>query len=161
MLNASRMAYAAGSALGIGINDVLVASTGVIGQPLKIEAIERSLPDLAQMLSETGSQQAGRAIMTTDTFLKEVSVSYEIDGKTINVGGIAKGSGMIEPNMCTLLGFITTDAAIDKSIMDAALKDAVNQSFNRISVDGDTSHQRHHIFARKRAKRRRGNKRKR
>ncbi|MDR1065247.1 MAG: bifunctional glutamate N-acetyltransferase/amino-acid acetyltransferase ArgJ [Oscillospiraceae bacterium] len=137
--NARRMCRAAAGALGIGETDVLVASTGVIGQTLPVAKIEAAAPELAARLSRGGSDDAARAIMTTDTVKKEAALECEIGGKTVRIGGIAKGSGMIHPNMGTLLAFITTDCSISREMLNAALLSAVRESFNRISVDGDTS----------------------
>jgi glutamate N-acetyltransferase/amino-acid N-acetyltransferase len=137
--NAIRMCKAAADALGIAPGDVLVASTGVIGQRLRVEVIEGGIPTLVKQLSPDGSADAAAAIMTTDTVQKEVAVEFTAGGKTVKIGGIAKGSGMIHPNMGTMLAFITTDAAISREMLDAALKSATRESFNRISVDGDTS----------------------
>ncbi|MDR0838172.1 MAG: bifunctional glutamate N-acetyltransferase/amino-acid acetyltransferase ArgJ [Oscillospiraceae bacterium] len=137
--NALRMCAAAASALGIPPSDVLVASTGVIGQRLKVEAIEDGIATLAGALSPDGSDAAAGAIMTTDTVKKEVAVEFTVGGVTAKLGGIAKGSGMIHPNMGTMLCFLTTDAAISPEMIKKALLQAVNVSFNRISVDGDTS----------------------
>lgn len=128
----------AAKALNINENDVLVASTGVIGQPLNIDVIVKGIPTLKETLSKDGSN-AAEAIMTTDTVKKEVAASFEINGKTITIGAIAKGSGMIEPNMGTMLSFIGTDASITPELLKDALKEAVNVSYNRISIDGDTS----------------------
>lgn len=124
--------------LNIDENDVLVASTGVIGVPLNADVIIKGLPKLKETLSKNGSN-AAEAIMTTDTVKKEVAASFELNGKTITIGAIAKGSGMIEPNMGTMLSFIGTDAAITPELLKDALKEVVNVSYNRISVDGDTS----------------------
>jgi len=137
--NAERMAAAAAHALGIAPEDVVVASTGVIGQTLNIGAIEAGVPALAAELSETGSGDAAAAIMTTDTVKKEVAVTFPLGGKTATLGGIAKGSGMIHPNMGTMLCFLTTDAAIAAAPLQKALYDTVQKTFNRVSVDGDTS----------------------
>ncbi|MDR1329138.1 MAG: bifunctional glutamate N-acetyltransferase/amino-acid acetyltransferase ArgJ [Oscillospiraceae bacterium] len=137
--NARRMCAAAAGALGIVETDVLVASTGVMGQTLPVAKIEAAAPELAARLSRGGSDDAARAIMTTDTVKKEVALECEIGGKTVRIGGIAKGSGMIHPNMGTLLAFITTDCSISREMLNAALLSAVRESFNRISVDGDTS----------------------
>ena len=128
----------AAKALNINENDVLVASTGVIGQPLNVDVIVKGIPTLKETLSKDGSN-AAEAIMTTDTVKKEVAASFEIKGKTITIGAIAKGSGMIEPNMGTMLSFIGTDASITPELLKDALKEAVNVSYNRISIDGDTS----------------------
>ena len=136
---ARRMCEIAGDALGISPDDVIVASTGVIGQVLPIEPIENSAKDLAAALSHDGSEAAARAIMTTDTKIKNVAVSIEIGDRTVKLGGIAKGSGMIHPNMATMLCFLTTDAAISPAALDKALHLAVGESFNMVSVDGDTS----------------------
>ena len=126
-------------ALDIDSNDVLVASTGVIGQPLNIEPIKRGLPELVNLLSDTGSEFAAEGIMTTDLVKKEIAVEFEIDGKVCRIGGIAKGSGMIHPNMATMLVFITTDAAISSQMLQKALSSDVKNTFNMISIDGDTS----------------------
>ena len=134
-----RMCEIAGQALKIAPEDVIVASTGVIGQVLPIEPIETSAPVLAAVLSDDGSSMANRGIMTTDTVEKNCAVSFEIGGKEVRIGGIAKGSGMIHPNMATMLGFITTDAAISPAVLQKALSAAVQTTFNMVSVDGDTS----------------------
>ncbi len=136
---ARRMCEAAGRALGIAPRDVIVASTGVIGQPLPIEPIERAVPALAASLSRGGSLLAARAIMTTDTVVKNLDTTCTLGGKTVKIGGIAKGSGMIHPNMGTMLCFLTTDAAVSARALDAALRRAVDVSFNMVSIDGDTS----------------------
>lgn len=137
--NARRMCEAAAKALDIPLDDVIVASTGVIGQELNISVIEDGIPALAAALSTNGSAAATEAIMTTDTVKKEYAVEWDIGGKTVRIGAIAKGSGMIHPNMGTLLCFITTDAAISQKMLQKALALAVKVSFNRVSVDGDTS----------------------
>ena len=139
--NAVRMCAAAAKAIGCETTDVLVSSTGVIGQTLNIQVIEDGVPALAQQLehSAAASHNAALAIMTTDTVKKEVAVETTIGGKTVTLGGIAKGSGMIHPNMGTMLCFLTTDCAISPAMIKAALKETVDVSFNRISVDGDTS----------------------
>lgn len=136
---ARRMAAAAGKALNIPMDSVLVASTGVIGVALPVEKIEKALAEKADFLSDTGSPAAARAIMTTDTFPKEAAVEIELGGATVRIGGIAKGSGMIHPNMATMLGFITTDAKIEQTLLQKAIAAAGERSFNRITVDGDTS----------------------
>lgn len=136
---AEKMCAAAGEALKISAQDIIVASTGVIGQPLPLKPILEGIPKLAQALSPSGSQQAAKAIMTTDTVLKEVAAEEEINGKLVRLGGIAKGSGMIHPNMATMLCFLTTDAAISASALACAMQEAVGESFNMVSVDGDTS----------------------
>lgn len=135
-LNALKQAQAAAARLGLKTEDVLVASTGVIGVELPIEKIEKGTKEIVLGLD---SQDSARAIMTTDTKVKECAVEFMLDGKTVHLGGIAKGSGMIHPNMGTMLAFITTDCAIDSAMVDAALKDCLRTTFNRISVDGDTS----------------------
>ncbi|GHU60366.1 arginine biosynthesis bifunctional protein ArgJ [Clostridia bacterium] len=137
--NARRMGAAAAAALGIREDEVAVASTGVIGVELNIGAIEAGLPGLAETISGDGSSDAVQAIMTTDTINKQYAVSVQIEGKTVNIGGIAKGSGMIHPNMATMLAFITTDCAITSEMLGEALSGCVRRTFNRISVDGDTS----------------------
>ena len=139
--NAIRSCQAAASALGISADDIIVASTGVIGQRLPVEVIENGVAELASRLSydDDGSRDAATAIMTTDLAMKECAVEFEIGGKTVRIGGIAKGSGMIHPNMGTMLAFLTTDCAISSAMIDEALKAAAKVSFNRISVDGDTS----------------------
>ena len=136
---AEKMSDLVAAATGINAKDVVVASTGVIGQPLNIEPIANGLPALAQGLSEDGGEAAAEGIMTTDTVKKEIAVEFEIGGKVCHLGGIAKGSGMIHPNMATMLVFITTDAAISASMLEKALKHDVQNTFNMTSVDGDTS----------------------
>ncbi len=119
--------------------DVIVGSTGVIGHPLKMDAVNKGILTASQSLSSSGSNLAAKAIMTTDTFPKEHAVQFDIDGTTVTIGGIAKGSGMIHPNMATMIGIITTDANISQELLSKALKTCVNRSFNRVSIDGDTS----------------------
>ena len=128
-----------GAHLGIPATDVVVASTGVIGQPLDITPIKNAIPALCEGLSENGSDVAAEGIMTTDVKKKEIAVSFEIGGVECKMGGIAKGSGMIHPNMATMLVFITTDCAISSKMLEKALKGDVQNTFNMISVDGDTS----------------------
>ena len=123
----------------IKAEDVIVSSTGVIGQPLDTTPIENAMPDLVKLLSENGGSDAAEAIMTTDTVKKEIAVEFEIGGKVCRMGGIAKGSGMIHPNMATMLVFITTDVAISKDMLQKALSADIKNTFNMISVDGDTS----------------------
>ena len=139
--NAERMCAAAAKAIGCAPEDVVVSSTGVIGQRLNVEAIEEGLPALYAALerSEAASDAAGHAIMTTDLVKKEAAVETTVGGKTVRMGGIAKGSGMIHPNMGTMLCFLTTDCAISPAMIKAALLETARVSFNRISVDGDTS----------------------
>ncbi len=126
-------------ALNIDESNVIVGSTGVIGQPMDIEPFKRGIPDLVAGLTEEGSQDAALGIMTTDTKLKEIAFEFEIDGKPCHIGGIAKGSGMIHPNMATMLVYITSDVNIDSKLLQKALSDTVADTFNMISVDGDTS----------------------
>lgn len=137
--NAVKMCAAAAKELGIRSADVIVASTGVIGQTLNVSVIEEGMPALCKALSKGGSADATAAIMTTDTVAKEIAVEIVLGGKTVTIGGIAKGSGMIHPNMGTMLGFITTDAAITQGMLQAALGEVTKKTFNRVSVDGDTS----------------------
>lgn len=125
---------------GIPANDVVVASTGVIGQPIDLEPIQSGMHTLVDGLNENGSSAAAEAIMTTDTVKKEIAVSVELSGgKTCTLGAIAKGSGMIHPNMATMLSFITTDANISAEMLQKALRWCVTRSYNMLSVDGDTS----------------------
>ena len=123
----------------IAANDVVVASTGVIGQPLSLEPIRNGMDELVGKLSENGSNDAALGIMTTDTVPKEVAVEFTLGGKTCRIGGIAKGSGMIHPNMATMLVFITTDCAIAPELLQKALSGDIQNTFNMISIDGDTS----------------------
>lgn len=136
---AEGMCELAAEALNIDKNDVIVASTGVIGQPLPIEPFEKNVPELGKIMSENGGTFVAEAIMTTDTVKKEAAVTAEIGGKTITIGAVAKGSGMIHINMGTMLSFVTTDAAVSSEMLRAALVEAVEQSYNMVSVDGDTS----------------------
>ena len=134
-----RMCEIAGQALNLDPSDIIVASTGVIGEILPIEPIEQGAPEAAKLLNPFGSADAADAIMTTDTVRKEVAVELELGGKTVRIGGIAKGSGMIHPNMGTMLSFLTTDAAISTPMLQKALQAAADKSFNMVSIDGDTS----------------------
>lgn len=136
---AEKMCKLAASALGVDENDVIVASTGVIGQPLPIEPIEKGIENLKGTLSKGGGTFAAEAIMTTDTVKKEWAVETVLGGKKVTIGGIAKGSGMIHINMGTTLSFVTTDAAISAEMLKSALKEAADVSYNMVSVDGDTS----------------------
>ena len=136
---AERMSVLTANALGVTPDDIIVASTGVIGQPLCIDPIANGLPELVKGLSENGGQDAAVGIMTTDTVMKEIAVEFTVDGKTCHIGGIAKGSGMIHPNMATMLVFITTDCAIAPDMLQKALSGDVANTFNMVSVDGDTS----------------------
>lgn len=131
-------AIAAG-ALGIDKDDVLPAATGVIGVPLPIEPFEEAVPKLASSLREDGSSDAALAILTTDTYIKECAVEFEAGGKVCTLGGIAKGSGMIHINMGTMLSFISTDCAISREMLDKALHEEISDSYNQVSVDGDSS----------------------
>lgn len=139
--NAQRMCAAAAKAIGCRPEDVIVSSTGVIGQRIAVETIEEHLPALYASLerSAAASDAAGHAIMTTDLVKKEAAVETTVGGRTVRMGGIAKGSGMIHPNMGTMLCFLTTDCAISPEMIKAALLETVQVSFHRISVDGDTS----------------------
>ena len=137
--NAEKMCGYVSDALGIPADNVIVASTGVIGQTINVAVIEEGVPTLVNNLSYDGSQDAADAIMTTDTVRKEAAIETVIGGKTVKIGGISKGSGMIHPNMGTMLCFITTDAAISADMIKSALLETVAVTFNRISVDGDTS----------------------
>ncbi|MBR2560659.1 MAG: bifunctional glutamate N-acetyltransferase/amino-acid acetyltransferase ArgJ [Eubacterium sp.] len=141
MDSCERTAEAAAEILKIRKDAVLVASTGVIGQPLPTNRIIKGVRQMAPCLSEEmeAGAAAAKAIMTTDTVPKETAVSFEVDGKTATLGGMCKGSGMIHPNMCTMLAFLTTDVSISKELLQEALSDLVQDTFNMISVDGDTS----------------------
>ena len=136
---AEKMSALVADALGIAPTDVVVASTGVIGQPLDITPIKEGMPALVASLSADGSDAAAEGIMTTDTVKKEIAVEFTVGGKVCRMGGIAKGSGMIHPNMATMLVFITTDAAIAPAMLQKALSADIENSFNMVSVDGDTS----------------------
>lgn len=136
---AEQMSECLAASLGIKADDVVVASTGVIGQPLDIAPIAKGVPSLVSGLSFDGSNAAAEGIMTTDTVAKEVAVEFEIGGKTCHLGGIAKGSGMIHPNMATMLVFITTDTAISPEMLQKALSTDIASTFNMVSIDGDTS----------------------
>jgi len=136
---AKRMAAATATALELRPRQVMVCSTGRIGVPLPIKKMEACIPKLPAALKVNGSKRAAEAIMTSDTFVKEIAVEFEIDGRIARIGGIAKGAGMIDPNMATMLCFLTTDAAIARKPLQQALAASVDQSFNRITVDGDMS----------------------
>ena len=141
-LNAARkMAELSGAEFNIKAEQVAVASTGVIGVPLPLELIEKNIKNLAGSIrdDETGHGAALEAIMTTDTRKKEISVEIEINGKPVRIGGMAKGSGMMHPNMATMLCFLTTDAVISSELLEKSLRHAVGRSFNRLTIDGDTS----------------------
>ena len=137
--NAEAMCAFAAKATGREAGDFVVCSTGVIGQTINIGAIKLGMPKLAAALSEDGSDCAAAAIMTTDTVKKEIALSFDVGGKTVKLGAIAKGSGMIHPNMGTMLCFITTDCAITQELLEDALREVSAKTFNRVTVDGDTS----------------------
>ena len=142
MEKAEMMCQLTAQALGIDANDIIVGSTGVIGQVLPIEPIRDSMAQLVSELSKDGNANAAEAIMTTDTIAKEVAVETVIGGKTVKIGGISKGSGMIHPNMATMLCFVTTvttDAAVSAAMLQKAVKSVADKTFNMISIDGDTS----------------------
>ena len=136
---AEKMCAVTARALGISPEDVIVASTGVIGQSLDLTPIAEAMPALASSLSPAGNDDAAAAIMTTDTVDKQAAVEFTLGGRTCRLGGMAKGSGMIHPNMATMLVFITTDAAISPEMLQKALSTDVTETFNMVSVDGDTS----------------------
>lgn len=139
--NAQRMAQAAAAATGLRPQDFAVCSTGIIGVELNIQAIEKGVPSLVAALADTpqASLDAAHAILTTDLKVKEIAVTVELGGKTVTIGAIAKGSGMIHPNMGTMLCFVTTDCAITREMLSEALREVVPRTFNRVTVDGDTS----------------------
>jgi glutamate N-acetyltransferase/amino-acid N-acetyltransferase len=141
MIDAQTMAQAMAECLNLKKEEVLVASTGVIGVPLPMDIICPGIKKTAQKLSQSreASKNAAEAIMTTDTFSKEIAVTFTLQGKTITIGGMAKGSGMIHPNMATMLSFITMDLNISQELLQKALKESIKDSYNMISVDGDTS----------------------
>ena len=136
-----RTAQKAAALFGIGENEVLVASTGVIGKQIPIEKIEAGIETMKPMLADTdvAGTLAAEAIMTTDTVKKEVAVTFEAGGKTVTLGGMCKGSGMIHPNICTMLSFVMTDANISQELLQKALSASVTDTYNMVSVDGDTS----------------------
>lgn len=136
---AEKMCKIASDALSVNPDDVIVASTGVIGQPLPIEPVIKGVEMMKGTLSKEGGTNAAEAIMTTDTVKKEIAMEMTLGGKKVTVGGIAKGSGMIHINMGTMLSFVTTDAAISSQMLEEALSEAVEDSYNMVSVDGDTS----------------------
>ncbi|MBQ7416055.1 MAG: bifunctional ornithine acetyltransferase/N-acetylglutamate synthase [Oscillospiraceae bacterium] len=136
---AEKMCALVENATGIAASDVVVASTGVIGQPLDVTPIAEHMAVLTEGLSYEGSLNAAQAIMTTDTISKEIAVEFTIGGKVCRMGGIAKGSGMIHPNMATMLVFITTDCAISSEMLQKALSSDIQATFNMLSIDGDTS----------------------
>lgn len=134
-------AKAVESELGVSYESVAVASTGVIGMQLPVEKLVNGVTEMSKTLSDSieAGTAASKAIMTTDTINKEIAVTFDIDGKTVTLGGMSKGSGMIHPNMCTMLGFLTTDLCIEKKLLQEALSEVVKDTFNMITVDGDTS----------------------
>ena len=137
--DAQAMVAALAHALGCAPGEVVVASTGVIGVPLPVDLVTAGIAAATSALSPVGGSAAAEAIMTTDTFAKETAVAVSVDGRTYRIGGMAKGSGMIQPNMATMLAFVTTDAPLTSEACDAVLRAAVDRTFNRISVDSDTS----------------------
>ncbi len=136
---AEMMCDIASKALNVNKNDVIVASTGVIGMVLDIEPIKKGAPELATQMNYNGGKEAAEAIMTTDTVSKEIAVKFDLGGKSVTLGACCKGSGMIHPNMATMLCFMTTDCAISAEMLQKALSSVVKDTFNMISVDGDTS----------------------
>jgi len=137
--DAWEMVRATAVALNIPETQVMISSTGVIGQYMPMDKISPAIAELAGKVSKNGNLDAAEAIMTTDTFAKETAVKFTLGGKTVTIGGVAKGSGMIAPNMATMLAFVTTDIALDQALLTKALRGANNRSFNRITVDGDMS----------------------
>jgi glutamate N-acetyltransferase/amino-acid N-acetyltransferase len=137
--DAWEMVRATAVALNVPEERIMISSTGVIGQYMPMEKISPAIAELAGKVSKAGNLDAAEAIMTTDTFPKEAAVKFTLDGKTVTIGGIAKGSGMIAPNMATMLAFVATDIGLDQALLAKALHGANNRSFNRISVDGDMS----------------------
>lgn len=136
---ANAMCELCGDALQIQPEDIIIASTGVIGEPLSIEPFAKHMETLVEALDVLGGSDACEGIMTTDTFKKECMVSFTLDGKTVHIGGMAKGSGMIHPNMATMLAFVTTDVAISIEMLREVIQEVVEDTFNMVSVDGDTS----------------------
>ncbi len=139
MVDAQAMAHMTARLLNLPEDEILVASTGIIGVPLPMGKVAEGIKTAVAKLSVDGAENAQNAIMTTDTFPKSCAYEFDLQGVTVRIAGIAKGSGMIHPNMATMLGFITTDAAVSSEVLKQALTKAVNVSFNMISVDGDTS----------------------
>ena len=136
---AQMMCHIAANELNMNSDDIIVASTGVIGQPLPIEPIEKAMPELTKALAINGNEDFAEAIMTTDTFKKEVAVEFILGDVKCRIGGCAKGSGMIHPNMATMLCFLTSDVSIAPELLQIALKQVVDETFNMVSIDGDTS----------------------
>lgn len=139
LADARAMAGAVAAAIECDARDVLVASTGVIGVPLPMDLVANGIAEAAERLDVVTGDAVAEAIMTTDTFPKQLAVRFEVDGRAYAVGGVAKGSGMIRPDMATMLAFLTTDAPLDAAACDAALRSAVARTFNRVTVDSDTS----------------------
>jgi glutamate N-acetyltransferase/amino-acid N-acetyltransferase len=139
MIDALESAQAVAQALNLSSDNILLASTGVIGQRIKMDALKASIPQLVESLSETGSAAAAKAITTTDLVTKSIALETTIGDRPVRIGGIAKGSGMIHPNMATLLAFVTCDAAVSPHLWQQMLSRAADRSFNQITVDGDTS----------------------
>jgi glutamate N-acetyltransferase/amino-acid N-acetyltransferase len=139
LIDAIASAQALSQVLGVPADSILLASTGVIGQRIKMDALKAALPKLVESLSETGSDSAAKAICTTDTVTKSIALEGQFGDRPVRIGGICKGAGMIHPNMATMLGFITCDAAVSPHFWQDMLSRAVNKSFNQITVDGDTS----------------------
>ncbi|HXU89823.1 MAG TPA: bifunctional glutamate N-acetyltransferase/amino-acid acetyltransferase ArgJ [Methylomirabilota bacterium] len=137
--DAREMVKQAAELLRIPPSHVLIAATGVIGQPLPMDKVRAAIPKLVKSLSPKGGREAAEAIMTTDTRLKEAALRCEVGGRTVTLGGVAKGVGMIEPHLATMFCFVTTDAAVARGALDPVLKRAVDASFNRITVDSDQS----------------------
>ena len=138
-LDAKKIIQLTAEKLEIAPEEVLIASTGVIGEPLPMDKIEAGIPHLVNALNENSSKDAAEGILTTDTFTKTVAAEIDVSGTNVRLYGIAKGAGMIHPNMATMLAFITTDAAIEKKTLQKLLKKSTDKSFNMITVDGDTS----------------------
>jgi len=137
--DAWEMVRATSVALNIPETQVMISSTGVIGQYMPMDKVSPAISELAAKVSKSGNADTAEAIMTTDTFPKEAAVKFTLLGRTVTIGGVAKGSGMIAPNMATMLAFVTTDIALDQALLTKALRGANNRSFNRITVDGDMS----------------------
>ena len=137
--DAQKMIEIVANKLGLAEDNIILCSTGIIGEYLAMDKVKPGIEKTVLNLKEDGGSDAAEAIMTTDTYQKELAVQVDIGGEEIKIGGIAKGSGMIEPNMATMLSFLTTDAEIDAKLLEDALKEAVDQTFNRITVDGDQS----------------------
>jgi glutamate N-acetyltransferase/amino-acid N-acetyltransferase len=142
---AEKMCEFTGAALGVSPSDVIIGSTGVIGQPLPLEPVERGIRELGPKLTKDGAHEAQIAIMTTDLKPKEVSIQFDVDGAMVTVGAMAKGSGMIRPNMATMLSFITTDCAIAAPMLKKALTLVVDDTYNMVSVGRGHLHQRHGV----------------